>query len=288
MVNCWVVGTNGSGKTSLIQAVTGNRGSSTEVIDPATRKRLSIHLYEGNISEAPVNFSDFDCVFLLYDTTSLASFTCLPAFLSTFPANTLAFLIGTKIDLRELREVSIEEAENLALKGNCQHIEVSAVKFTNIESLVSTLRINLRRFQAKMKEKSQSLPVLPTSLLTLKVKLSAANTVSTPVFPGDTALDIAKRVLPSAPLPQLLTLSERITGVIEECLAALPAKALYKVRISYGDKVGDIVVREGDGSEALAREFCREQGLPVGVELSLYRLLESTATDYVLKKSTSS
>lgn len=287
MKKCWVVGEQRCGKTTLIRALAGQHGNSVEIVDRGSRTRLQFALEEKN--DLGGNIESVECLLLLYDTTSVSSFRIVHK-LSDFRPRTALVLVGTKVDKREMREVDIEAAESLAIALNCPHIEVSSTRFTSLNLLLSLVRIQTLHYSHMIKPPfmaaSQSLPDLPASLLTLEVKLTASTTVSVSVFEGDSALDLARRVLAgwSVSSQEIWTLSGRIQTRVEEYCGKLSLKPLYKVKVSYGEEYGEVVVREGDDLRTLASDFCRIHSLPVGVELSIYSLLESAYTDYTTQK----
>lgn len=286
MRKCWVVGVQGCGKTTLIRALAGGRGSVAEVIDRGSRTRLQFDLTE--ISAFEGDTASAECVLLLYDTTAAHSFRDIQAMSDSRP-DTALVLVGTKIDKGEAREVGIESAEALATALHCPHIEVSSTRFTNLDLLLSLMRIQSLHYShltALPLATSQSLPDLPASLLSIEVRLTPSTTVTVSVFEGDSALDLARRVLAGHSVsPQdISALSARIKGTVEDYCRNLSCKPLFKVKVAYGGVYGEVVVREGDSLRSLASDFCRVHALPVGVELSIYSLLESSYKDYSSQK----
>lgn len=258
-----------------------------EIVDRGSRTRLQFTLEErGNLDG---DIESVECILLLYDSTTICSFREIHK-LSDFRLKTALVLVGTKVDMREMREVGIESAESLATALNCPHIEVSSTRFTSLNLLLSLMRIQTLHFPHMIKPPfiatSLSLPDLPASLLSLEVKLTPSTTVSVSVFEGDSALDLAKRVLAgrSVSSQEIRTLSARIQTRVEEYCASLSLKPLYKVKVAYGEVYGEVVVRDGDNLRALASDFCRIHSLPVGVELNIYSRLESAHTDYTAQK----
>lgn len=79
---------------------------------------------------------------LVYDVTSLESFTCIERWIDSIERNTdikklFLVLAGNKIDLVDERVVKKEDAEKVALKYGMTYFETSAKANQNIEELVN-------------------------------------------------------------------------------------------------------------------------------------------------------
>jgi len=76
-------------------------------------------------------------VFLVYDVTSHGSFVSVRTWLEEIrrvaPPETAIILIGNKMDLENLREITEEEGELYAKTNNLLFIETSALKCTNVD-----------------------------------------------------------------------------------------------------------------------------------------------------------
>lgn len=80
----------------------------------------------------------------MYSITNRESFEAIPALiegiLRTKDESSWPFvLVGTKSDLHAERTVSTEEAQKLAEKYNCKHLEASAKLRMNVDESVRTM-----------------------------------------------------------------------------------------------------------------------------------------------------
>ena len=82
-------------------------------------------------------YRDADCVILCYDISDKESFNSLNNWYDTIKKNclndTLVFMVGTKSDRDDDREVSKIDAENFAAERNIHHCEISSKNSTKNE-----------------------------------------------------------------------------------------------------------------------------------------------------------
>ena len=67
--------------------------------------------------------------------------------------NVPMILVGNKSDLKDMRVISNEEAENLAKQFNCPYIETSAKFKFNVEDIFRTLISQIKRQEPEVKTK---------------------------------------------------------------------------------------------------------------------------------------
>ena len=87
--------------------------------------------------------SGSDGIILLYDVTDLNSFGCVNNWINFIRANAqrnlVVYLVGTKIDKKEERKVTIEEGEIIAEKNKCLFAEVSSKTGYNVNEIFQDL-----------------------------------------------------------------------------------------------------------------------------------------------------
>ena len=89
---------------------------------------------------APMYFNGAGVAFLVFDITQRSTFACLDQFYTLLkqraPENIVTVVVGNKIDLLSMREVSREEGQEYATKIGAEfYLETSAVDGTNIFEL---------------------------------------------------------------------------------------------------------------------------------------------------------
>ena len=100
------------------------------------------------------------------------------------------------------------------------------------------------------------------------------------VFEGDSAFDLAKKVLNNAPTKQVNELTqliqEKVSNYCEEVKKVqTKKKALYKVKVNLGNKSAEVVVRKGDKPSDLAKKFAKENNLSKDLEKEVLKMLLS-------------
>eukprot|EP00826_Nyctotherus_ovalis_P027253 TRINITY_DN2127_c0_g2_i3.p1 TRINITY_DN2127_c0_g2~~TRINITY_DN2127_c0_g2_i3.p1 ORF type:complete len:219 (-),score=49.21 TRINITY_DN2127_c0_g2_i3:46-702(-) len=161
-----VAGRTGVGKTSLIQRIAEDKFSESymqtiagnvfklqyRVRDCEGQKNLQVALWDTSgeeqyFSVTKLYFNGTNAVLLLYDITDKQSMYQLPYWIKRVSdcvgPMTLLYIIGSKNDLIEKREVDMDEVENLANKVSCTTFEVSSKTGDGVEELVREVIVDL-------------------------------------------------------------------------------------------------------------------------------------------------
>ena len=98
-------------------------------------------------------------ILLLFDVTKKSSFNACKNYLEEVRNNSdkkcVIYLVGNKIDLKDQRQITKEEAEDFAKKENIKYIETSAVKNMKVTEAFTSLLNNI--YQVKKEEDKNKL-----------------------------------------------------------------------------------------------------------------------------------
>ena len=160
------IGSCGTGaKTSLIKVILGEKCDSSELatsgssydIKPIKLKNnqiIELYLWDNPGQDKYINLSkipklESDCFVIGFDITSRYSFNEINYWyqIAKECSNTnLMYLIGNKSDLYDLRDISEDEARNLANKLNLRYFEVSCVTRSGIDQFVEDLANEVAKY----------------------------------------------------------------------------------------------------------------------------------------------
>ena len=247
------------------------------VVDPGRRVRVELKVTEGDRVESVAGCA---CVLLTYSVTDRSSLSALQTVENVRPKSAL-ILVGLKSDLRGEREVTDEEAEELAEKLHCAHICVSALQFTNVELLMSLMRIrtveHLSFIEAKSGDSSSESDSEAESeaMLTVEVKMSAEKTVLVSVRDGDCAKDVAKKALRKFHVPE--NCIDELAATVQKSISAycqsITHKPLYRVKLNCGAHTDSLTVHAGDDLPSLAASYSQSRQLPPALASQIEPLL---------------
>lgn len=148
-----IVGASGSGKTSLLHALTSGKfldnqmhtigvEFAAKVLPVGSGDAIKIQIWDtaGQERFRSITRSYYRgaaAALLVFDTSRRASFSQITSWLSdcrnlTGP-HTVIVLVGSKVDLTEQREVSFEEASRFAQENNLSYVETSAKTGQNVQ-----------------------------------------------------------------------------------------------------------------------------------------------------------
>ena len=158
LYNILILGGFGVGKTSLlgrytddsfvIHSYTTDIDFKIKIIKLSNGKLVKLRIWDTGgyerlrpIIKTYINRSDG--IILLYDVTDLNSFKYVNNWINFIRANAqrnlVVYLVGTKIDKKEERKVTIEEGEIIAEKNKCLFAEVSSKTGYNVNEIFQDL-----------------------------------------------------------------------------------------------------------------------------------------------------
>ena len=158
-------GDSGVGKTSIINSIMGQKFSPeyepsigvdffSKTIRYKTRL-IKLQIWDSAGQEKfrsliPNYIRGSSLIFLIFDVTKLESFQHLSDWITfiTNIENGNIIIVGNKIDLKEARVVTTEDAEKFCKDKNYEYFEVSAKDGTNINNLLYTSVASLPIFNA--------------------------------------------------------------------------------------------------------------------------------------------
>ncbi|KAM9320156.1 ras-related protein Rab-42 [Gastrophryne carolinensis] len=168
-----LLGDSGVGKTSLLRRYTNEEFAEStgptvgvdfccriEEPEDGVKVRLQFWDTAGQERYRAVTRSYYRnaaCVVLLFDLTAHKTFESIQNWYQEVmeraqPQPLLFLLLGTKSDLREKRDVTREEAQNLAISMNAPYLETSARTGSNISAALSLLCRELLRIWREQKQ----------------------------------------------------------------------------------------------------------------------------------------
>ena len=109
-------------------------------------------------------------ILLLFDVTKKSSFNACKNYLEEVRNNSdkkcVIYLVGNKIDLKDQRQITKEEAEDFAKKENIKYIETSAVKNLKVTEVFTSLLNNI--YQIKTEDDKSKLFLKNTNPIELQ------------------------------------------------------------------------------------------------------------------------
>jgi GTPase SAR1 family protein len=252
-LNALVSGPSMAGKTALLNALGANALSKeVTVYEPNLESHLTFCFQES--VDLPVSFDSLTCILLVYSLVNADSLRVIASdyldkvCVSASPTYSFIILVGTHADLPSYRAVQTRDVTHILQSRTVSHFEVSNESVRGADSLLKMLRIRAsyilrthsslpltqergrQTLQFKVVESEDSMQTKSHSsgeesvmfrnsnplLMYIDIVLSPSDTRRIEVCRYDSALTLARKVLPGSDLELMLRLANVITQRVND------------------------------------------------------------------------